>query len=183
MQTDIFSDARTVVSHPPEGLILNTTHKKLLILVLVFSCGIVLGVLYTHFLAPGTAYPAKTAISSKQAPEPIGPYSQAVQSGSFVWLSGQVGIDPVTGNLTPGGIEAQTTRAMENLRAVLAESGLSFSDVVQTRIYLTNMSDFATVNRVYGTYFNGTYPSRSTVQVAGLPKGANVEIEMVALKR
>lgn len=165
-----------------EGLILNTTHKKLLILVLVFSCGIVLGVLYTHFLAPGTGYPAKTAIASKQAPEPIGPYSQAVRSGGFVYLSGQIGIDPATGNLT-GGIEEQTIRAMENQRAVLAESGLSFSDVVQTRIYLVDLNDFATVNRVYGTFVTAPYPARSTVQVAGLPKGALVEIEMVAEKR
>lgn len=165
-----------------EGLILNTTHKKLLILVLVFSCGIVLGALYSHFLVPGTTYPAKTAIIAKQAPEPVGPYSQAVLSGGFVYLSGQVGIDPATGNLT-GGIEEQTTRAMENQKAVLAESGLTFTDVVQTRIYLTSMNDFAAVNRIYSSYFTGTYPARSTVQVTGLPKGALVEIEMIAEKR
>jgi 2-iminobutanoate/2-iminopropanoate deaminase len=142
----------------------------------------VLGVLYSHFLVPGTAYPAKTVIASKQAPEPIGPYSQAVRSGGFVYLSGQVGIDPATGNLT-GGIEEQTVRAMENQRAVLAASGLTFSDVVQTRIYLVDINDFATVNRVYGTFVTAPYPARSTVQVAGLPKGALVEIEMVAEKR
>jgi 2-iminobutanoate/2-iminopropanoate deaminase len=99
-----------------------------------------------------------------------------------VYLSGQIGIDPATGNLT-GGIEEQTIRAMENQRAVLAESGLSFSDVVQTRIYLVDLNDFATVNRVYGTFVTSPYPARSTVQVAGLPKGALVEIEMVAEKR
>ena len=169
-------------SSHPERVTLNTVHKKLLILVLIFACGAVLGALYMHFLSQGTAYPAKHPVYTRQAPEPIGPYSQGVQSGGFVWLSGQVGIDPSTGNLT-GGIEEQTTRAMENQKAVLAVSGLTFADVVQTRIYLTSMSDFATVNRIYGTYFTDTFPARSTVQVAGLPKGALVEIEMVAEKR
>jgi 2-iminobutanoate/2-iminopropanoate deaminase len=135
-----------------------------------------------HFLSPGAAQLAKNPVYSRQAPEPIGPYSQGVQSGGFVWLSGQVGIDPATGNLSSG-IDEQTIRAMENQKAVLAESGLTFGDVVQTRIYLTSMSDFATVNRIYGTYFTNTFPARSTVQVAGLPKGALVEIEMVAEKR
>lgn len=157
-------------------------HKKLILLVLIFTCGVVLGALYLHFLSPGAAQPAKQPVYSRQAPEPIGPYSQGVQSGGFVWLSGQIGIDPATGNLT-GGIEEQTTRAMENQKAVLAAAGLTFADVVQTRIYLTNLNDFTTVNRIYGTYFTDTYPARSTVQVAGLPKGALVEIEMVAEKR
>lgn len=138
--------------------------------------------MYTYFLSPGTVHPAKQSIYSRQAPEPIGPYSQGVRSGGFIWLSGQIGIDPGTGNLT-GGIEEQTTRAMENQKAVLAGAGLTFADVVQTRIYLTNLNDFTTVNRIYGTYFNDTYPARSTVQVSGLPKGALVEIEMVAEKR
>ena len=156
-------------------------HKKLLIFALIFACGVLLGAVYMHFLSPGAVQPAKKPVYSPQAPEPIGPYSQGVRSGGFVWLSGQVGIDPATGNLT-GGIEEQTTRAMENQKAVLSATGLSFSDVVQTRIYLTSMNDFATVNRIYGTYFTDTFPARSTVQVAGLPKGALVEIEMVAEK-
>lgn len=169
-------------SLPGEGFILNALHKKLILLVLIFACGVLLGALYTDFLSPGAAQLEKQSVYSRQAPEPIGPYSQGVRSGGFVWLSGQIGIDPATGNLT-GGIEEQTTRAMENQKAVLAASGLTFSDVVQTRIYLTSMNDFTPVNRIYGTYFTDTFPARSTVQVAGLPKGALVEIEMVAEKR
>jgi len=154
----------------------------MILLILIFGCGILLGALYTQYLTPLAAHPAKHEINSKQAPAPIGPYSQGVRAGDLVFLSGQIGLDPAAGTLS-GDAETQTTRAMENQRAVLASAGLTFSDVVQTRIYVTNMSDFTTVNRVYGTYFNGTYPSRSTVQVAGLPKGALVEIEMVALNR
>lgn len=151
----------------------------MILLVLIFGCGVLLGALYTQYLIPPAAHPVKNVVSSERAPEPIGPYSQGVRAGDFVFLSGQIGLDPATGALS-GDAEAQTTRAMENLKEVLAASGLSFSDVVQTRIYLVSMNDFAAANKVYGTYFNGTYPSRSTVQVAGLPKGALVEIEMVA---
>ncbi len=121
-------------------------------------------------------------VFTDKAPQPIGPYRQEVVSGTLVFLSGQVGIDPATGTST-GTAGEQTTRAMENLRAVLQESGLGFEDVVPTRIYLVNMSDWTAVNTVYGSYFTGNYPARSTVQVAGLPKGALVEIEMVAQKR
>jgi 2-iminobutanoate/2-iminopropanoate deaminase len=121
-------------------------------------------------------------VFTERAPNPIGPYSQAVQSGDFVFLSGQIGIDPATGNLSTTADE-QTIRAMENIRAVLQQSGLGFEDVISTRIYLTNMSEWNTVNGVYGSYFNNGYPARATVQVAGLPKGAAVEIEMVAQKR
>ena len=99
-----------------------------------------------------------------------------------MFLSGQIGIDTATGNVT-GTAGEQTTRSMENLRAVLQESGLGFGDVVQTRIYLVNMSDWTAVNTIYGSYFTNNYPARATVQVAGLPKGAFVEIEMVAQKR
>ena len=164
------------------GAILNTIHKKMLLLVLIFACGVFLGAVYTSYLTPPTVHPVKQAVFSKDAPEPIGPYSQAIESGDYVYLSGQIGLDPATGNLTAGGAQEQTVRAMENLHAVLGASGLSFSDVVQTRIYLTSMSDYASVNQVYGTYFNDTFPARSTVQVAGLPRGAAVEIEMVAQK-
>ncbi|AGB02144.1 endoribonuclease L-PSP, putative [Methanoregula formicica SMSP] len=153
-----------------------------MLLVLIFACGVLLGALYMNSLSPGAAHPEKQSVYSRQAPEPIGSYSQGVRSGGFVWLSGQIGIDPATGNLT-GGIEEQTTRAMENQKAVLTASGLTFADVVQTRIYLTSMSDFTAVNRIYSTYFTDTFPARSTVQVAGLPKDALVEIEMIAEKR
>jgi 2-iminobutanoate/2-iminopropanoate deaminase len=155
--------------------------KNTIILMLVFVCGLLAGVMLTGLFSP-QVYPAKQAVFTDKAPQPIGPYSQAITSGDFVFLSGQVGIDPATGNLT-GTAGEQTTRAMENLRAVLQESGLGFEDVVQTRIYLVNMSDWTSVNGIYGSYFTGNFPSRATVQVAGLPKGALVEIEIVAQKR
>jgi len=156
--------------------------KNTIILVLVFACGILAGVVFTGLSSPPQPSPAKQVLFSDKAPQPIGPYSQAVISGDFVYLSGQIGIDPATGNVT-GTAGEQTTRSMENLRAVLQKSGLGFEDVVQTRIYLVNMSDWTTVNTIYGSYFTDNYPARATVQVAGLPKGALVEIEMVAQKR
>ena len=163
--------------------ILMAVDKNTVILVLVFACGLLAGVVLTGLISPQQAHPvAKQMVFTDKAPQPIGPYSQAVTSGDLVFLSGQIGIDPATGNIT-GTAEEQTTRAMENLRAVLQESGLGFEDIVQTRIYLVNMSDWTTVNGIYGSYFTDNYPARVTVQVAGLPKGALVEIEMVAQKR
>ena len=156
--------------------------KKIKVLVLVFACGLLAGCVLYGFLAPQFNPSVKRVIFTKNAPDPTGPYSQAVQSGDLVFLSGQVGIDPASGNLT-GTAEEQTVRAMENLHADLQQSGLGFEDVVSTRIYLKNMSDGNAVNRIYGSYFNSVYPARATVQVAGLPKGAKVEIEMVAQKR
>jgi 2-iminobutanoate/2-iminopropanoate deaminase len=161
--------------------ILMAGDKNTIILVLVFACGLLAGVLLTGVLW-SQQVPVKQVIFTDTAPRPIGPYSQAVHSGDFVFLSGQIGIDPATGNIT-GTTEEQTTRAMENLRAVLQESGLGFGDVVQTRIYLVNMSDWTAVNGIYSAYFTDNYPARAAVQVAGLPKGAAVEIEMVAQKR
>lgn len=163
-----------------KGIIVAETGK--IIVVLVFVCGLLTGGILYGLLTPGPVLPAKHPVFSKNAPKPIGPYSQAMDTGSFMYLSGQIGIDPVTGNLS-GNTESQTKQAMENLHAVLQESGLGFEDVVQTRIYLTNMSDWNTVNGIYGSYFTGNFPARATVQVAGLPKGASVEIEMTALKR
>jgi len=156
--------------------------KNTIILVLVFVCGLLAGCVLYGLLAPQPVHPVKQIIFTEKAPDPIGPYSQAVRSGDFVFLSGQIGIDPVTGNLS-GTAEGQTARAMENLHAVLQESGLGFGDVVQTRIYLTDMNDWTAVNGIYGSYFTGGYPARATVQVMELPKGAKVEIEMVARKR
>ncbi|RPI40276.1 MAG: RidA family protein [Methanoregulaceae archaeon] len=156
--------------------------RNTVILVLVFICGLLAGVLLTGLLSPQQVHPAKQVVFTERAPQPVGPYSQAVTSGDFVFLSGQTGIDPATGNLT-NTAEEQTTRVMENLRAVLQESGLSFEDVVQTRIYLVNMSDWTAVNGIYGSYFPGQYPAWAAVQTGGLPKGALVEIEMVAQKR
>jgi len=157
--------------------------KNMIIFLLMFACGILAGVILTGVLSPPQAHTAvKQVIFTDTAPQPVGPYSQAVTSGNLVFLSGQIGIDPASGNVS-GTAEKQTIRAMENLREVLQESGLGFGDVVQTRIYLVNLSDWTTVNTIYGSYFMDNYPARSTVVVAGLPKGALVEIEMVAQKR
>lgn len=114
--------------------------KNTIIVVLVFACGLLAGVVLASALSPQQVHPEKLVVYTDKAPQPIGPYSQAVTSGDLVFLSGQIGIDPATGTIT-GTPEEQTTRAMENLHAVLQESGLGFKDVVQTRIYLVNMSD------------------------------------------
>ena len=125
----------------------------------------------------------KSAISTSDAPAAIGPYSQAIRIGDTVFTSGQIPIDPATGDLVPGGIEAQTTRVCENLKAVLAAAGLTFAHVVKTTVFLKSMADFAAMNAIYAQYFAppGTVPpARSTVQVAALPKDALVEIECIA---
>lgn len=122
----------------------------------------------------------RKTISTQDAPAAIGPYAQAIQAGKTVYTSGQLGIDPATGNLEDG-LQAQAHRAMKNLQAVLREAGTDFSRVVKTTIFLTDMADFVQVNEIYGSYFEGTVPARSTVAVAALPKGGLVEIEAVAL--
>jgi 2-iminobutanoate/2-iminopropanoate deaminase len=127
--------------------------------------------------------PGKTAISTKAAPAAIGPYSQAVRVGDTLFASGQVGLDPATGQLVSGGITEQTVRVLENVKAVLGEAGLGLVNVVKTTVFLKNMSDFAAMNEVYAKYLapEGVVPpARSTVAVAGLPKDALVEIEVIA---
>lgn len=129
------------------------------------------------------SHQTKTAVSTPQAPAAIGPYSQAVRIGDLVFASGQVALDPVGGQLVPGDIAEQTTRALENIRAVLTEAGLGLADVVKTTVFLKNMGDFAAMNEVYAKYLapEGIVPpARSTVAVAGLPKDALVEIEVIA---
>lgn len=123
----------------------------------------------------------KTTIESKQAPAPIGPYSQAVKSGNLVFLSGQIALDPTTGELVMDTLENETHRVMQNIREVLSEAGCSFDDVVKTSIFLSDMNHFTRVNEVYGSYFSGAFPARETVQVAGLPKNVNVEISVIAV--
>ncbi|XXT20404.1 RidA family protein [Sorangium sp. So ce429] len=123
---------------------------------------------------------SNTAITSDRAPRAIGPYSQAVRAGDLVFCSGQIPIDPATGELVAGGIEAQTAQVIKNLSEVLSAAGASWNDVVKTTIYLTNLADFAIVNQVYGAAVGGVLPARATVQVAALPKGSAVEIEAVA---
>jgi 2-iminobutanoate/2-iminopropanoate deaminase len=125
----------------------------------------------------------KLRISTTNAPAAIGPYSQAVRSGDLLFASGQVALDPATGSIIDGGIEAQTTRALENIAAVLAAAGLTMAHVVKTTVYLKNMADFAAMNEIYATYLapEGVIPpARSTVEVARLPKDALVEIDIIA---
>ncbi len=124
----------------------------------------------------------KTIVSTPNAPAAIGPYSQAVEAGGFVFLSGQIPLDPATGQMVEGDIAAQTERVMLNLEAVLAAAGCSFADVVRAGIFLTDLGDFGKVNEVYGRRFPSSPPARATVQVAALPRGARVEIDLVALK-
>jgi len=123
----------------------------------------------------------KEIVSTEKAPKAIGPYSQAVKAGSFLFLSGQIPLDPVTGEFVAGGIKEQTERVMDNIAAVLAEAGLGFDAVVKTTIFLTDLANFGTVNEVYGSRFSAAPPARSTVEVKGLPRGALVEIEVLAL--
>jgi len=123
----------------------------------------------------------KEIISTDQAPKAIGPYSQGVKAGGFLFLSGAIALDPATGEIVAGGIEAETEQVMKNIAALLAASALDFSDVVKTVIYLANMADFAKVNAIYGRFFPEAPPARVTVEVKGLPRGALVEIEITAL--
>ena len=122
----------------------------------------------------------RQAVSTPKAPKAIGPYSQAVRSGTLLFLSGQIPIDPATGSMIDGDITAQTHRVLQNLGEVLAAAGASFDHVVRTTIYLADMSDFGTVNEIYGTYFSQPAPARATVQAARLPKDARVEIDCIA---
>jgi 2-iminobutanoate/2-iminopropanoate deaminase len=123
------------------------------------------------------------AISTADAPAAIGPYSQAIKSGDLVFLSGQVPIDPATGELVGGDIAAQTERVLDNLGAVLAAAGAGFGDVVKTTIYLVDLGDFVAVNQTYAKRFSAAPPARATVQVSALPKGARVEIDAIARVR
>lgn len=124
---------------------------------------------------------AKKIINTDKAPAPIGPYSQAVMYGDLLYTSGQIAIDPASGELVQDSIEAETRQVMENLKAVLDAAGMGFENVIKTTIFLNDMGQFAQVNAVYGEYFNAdTAPARETVQVANLPKYVNVEIGMIA---
>lgn len=119
-------------------------------------------------------------INTTMAPAPIGPYSQAVQCGNILFVSGQIALDPTNGQLITTSISAQTTCIMQNIEAILHAAGLNFSNIVKTTIFLTSMSDFDEVNKVYGSYFKDNFPARETVAVAGLPKGVNLEISVTA---
>jgi 2-iminobutanoate/2-iminopropanoate deaminase len=122
----------------------------------------------------------KESICTQRAPAPVGPYSQAVRAGNLLFLSGQIALDPATGQLVSGDVRDHTKQIMANLKAVLEKAGASLDNVVKTTIFLTDMQDFAAVNEVYGSYFTADPPARSCVQVTALPKGVPIEIEMIA---
>jgi 2-iminobutanoate/2-iminopropanoate deaminase len=123
---------------------------------------------------------SKEVIKTSNAPAPIGPYNQAIRTGNLLFISGQVAFDPATNELVMGDITQETNRVMKNLQAILEAAGLSFTHVVKTTIFLSDMSHFTTVNEAYGSYFTADFPARETVAVKGLPRGVNVEISMIA---
>ena len=123
----------------------------------------------------------KKIITTSNAPAPIGPYSQAVQAGNFLFVSGQIAINPENGTLNINSIDEETHQVMRNLKAVLLEAGLTFDNVVKSSIFLSDMGTFAQVNEIYGQYFTADFPARETVQVSVLPKNVNVEISVIAI--
>lgn len=125
----------------------------------------------------------RQVIKTDRAPVPTAPYSQAVKANGFVFVAGQVGLDPKTRQLVAGGFEQETVQVMKNIEAILAAAGLGFADVVNATIYLKDVGNFAEVNKIYGRYFTGDFPARTTVGVAALPGNANVEIAVVAVAR
>ena len=124
----------------------------------------------------------KTIVETSKAPAPIGPYSQAVLSGNTLYTSGQIAINPETGNLVMASIEEETHQVMNNVKAVLAEAGMTFDHVIKTSIFISDMDNFGQINEIYGQYFTADFPARETVEVARLPKDVNVEISMIAVK-
>lgn len=123
----------------------------------------------------------KVIVNTPNAPEAIGPYSQAVKANGFLFLSGQIPIDPKTGQIEAMDITAQTIQVLENIKAVLESESLTFTDVVKSTIFLADLADFKRINEIYASYFTTEQPARSTIQVAGLPKGSRIEIEVIAV--
>ena len=124
--------------------------------------------------------PKKTIIKPAKSAPAVGPYNHAVRAGDLLFCSGQIPLDPASGTLVSGDIKAQAERVLENVKTILEDQKLTFANVVKSTVFLTSMADFAAMNEVYGKYFTADFPARSTVQVAALPKGANVEIEVIA---
>ncbi|WP_064198616.1 MULTISPECIES: RidA family protein [Emticicia] len=137
-------------------------------------------IIVTLFIANLTFAQHKEIIKTDKAPVPIAPYSQAVKSNGFVFVAGQIGLDPATRKLVEGGFEAETVKIMENIKSILEATDLKLSDVVNTTIYIKDINNFAKVNEIYGKYFTGDFPARTTIGVANLPGGANIEIAVVA---
>src|SRR6266536_585415 len=147
----------------------------------LFFWAVVLTVFIVREKFAATIADMKKIISTSEAPGAIGPYSQAVRSGRFLFCSGQIPLDPKSGQIVPGDIAIQTRRVLDNIAAILKAEGMTFDHVVKTTIFLTNLGDFQIVNEIYGSYFKQDPPARSTVQVSALPKGVNVEIEAIAV--
>jgi 2-iminobutanoate/2-iminopropanoate deaminase len=124
----------------------------------------------------------KQVIQTNQAPAAIGPYSQAIRKGAFLFASGQLGIDPATGELIEGGVKEQTVQVFKNIHAILSEAGYAMTDIVKTTVFLTDMADFAAVNEIYAAQFEGDFPARSAVAVKTLPKNGRIEIELIAVR-
>jgi 2-iminobutanoate/2-iminopropanoate deaminase len=155
---------------------------------LFFASCLLLPLLFSHCKHPqkiknSTTSPAmKRIIKTTQAPAPIGPYSQAVQFGNTLYLSGQIALNPATNQINNADLETETRQVMENIKAIIAEAGFEMSDIVKTTIFLSDMVYFQRVNQVYASYFTENFPARETVQVAGLPLKVNVEISVIAVK-
>lgn len=124
----------------------------------------------------------KKVIATTKAPAAIGPYNQAIQVGDMLFASGQLGLDPATGNFPEGGVKEQTIQSFQNVKAILEEAGFSINDVVKTTVFLADMADFAAMNEIYASQFEGDFPARSAVAVKTLPKNALVEVEVIAVK-
>lgn len=124
----------------------------------------------------------RTVYATQEAPQPIGPYSQAIKAGGTLYISGQIGLNPQTGELANNDLHAETRQMMSNVKAILKEAGLTLDHVVKCTIYLDNMDDFATINQVYGEYFGEEPPAREAIEISKLPKGANVEISVIAME-
>ena len=122
----------------------------------------------------------KTIIKPARAAAAVGPYNHAVRVGDFLFCAGQIPLDPATGNLVSGDVKAQTERVLQNVKIILEDQKLGFGNVIKTTVFLTNLADFAAMNEIYSKYFTTDFPARSTIQVSALPKGANVEIEVIA---
>jgi 2-iminobutanoate/2-iminopropanoate deaminase len=126
------------------------------------------------------AMPKKTIVKPGKSPAAVGPYNHAVRIGDLLFCAGQIPIDPATGNLISGDVKAQTERVLQNIKAILDDQKLAFANVVKSTVFMTNLADFAGMNEIYAKHFTSDFPARSSVQVAALPKGANVEIEIIA---
>lgn len=155
-----------------------STHRSLLL-----SLSLCLILSTSACRQPANSGTERVIISTDQAPEAVGPYSQAVRVGNTLYLSGQVGLLPGTGELVEGGIEAESRQAMQNIQAILDEAGFTFNDVTDVQVYLTDIEDYSTFNKIYASRFGENPPARAVVEVAGLPIGAMVEIKMTAVSR